>query len=316
VGIPVSGFDIGSISQALRAVGKLRRVVQHVGPDIVQGWMYHGDLAATFIHLLTAGRTRRRLVWNIRASNVDDARYARLVRICAWLSRWPDVVVANSEAGAKFHVSRGYRPRRMVTISNGIDTVKFCPDPMVRSEVRAELGLGDKVVVVHVARVDPMKDHATFLAAMARLPDIFGLLIGAGTEALACPPNVRALGVQSNTERYYAAADVVASSSAFGEGFSNALAEGMSAGLVPVTTNVGDAARIVGPIGIVVVPRDPAALAGAIRSIADLSGEQRRVRGQEARARIVSFFERERAIDAYAGLYRELAAESLQRRTT
>jgi glycosyltransferase involved in cell wall biosynthesis len=127
---------------------------------------------------------------------------------------------------------------------------------------------------------------------------------------------VRALGVQSNTERYYAAADVVASSSAFGEGFSNALAEGMSAGLVPVTTNVGDAARIVGPIGIVVVPRDPAALAGAIRSIADLSGEQRRVRGQEARARIVSFFERERAIDAYAGLYRELAAESLQRRTT
>jgi glycosyltransferase involved in cell wall biosynthesis len=177
-GIPVSGFDIGSISQALWAVGKLRRVVQHVGPDIVQGWMYHGDLAATFIHLLTAGRTRRRLVWNIRASNVDDARYARLVRICAWLSRWPDVVVANSEAGAKFHVSRGYRPRRMVTISNGIDTVKFCPDPMVRSEVRAELGLGDKVVVVHVARVDPMKDHATFLAAMARLPDIFGLLIG------------------------------------------------------------------------------------------------------------------------------------------
>jgi glycosyltransferase involved in cell wall biosynthesis len=312
-GIPVSAFDIASIPQALSAVGRLRRVVQHVEPDIVQGWMYHGDLAATLVHLLTSGRTRRGLFWNIRASNMDDARYARLIRTCAWLSRWPDVVVANSEAGAKFHIARGYQARRMVTISNGINTEKFCPNPAVRSDVRAELGLGNKVVVIHVARVDLMKDHATFLAAMARLPDISGLLIGAGTETLVCPSNVRALGIQRSTERYCAAADVVASSSAFGEGFSNALAEGMSAALVPVATDVGDTARIIGPTGHVVAPRDPAALAAAIRIEAELSPDQRRNRGQEARARIVSLFERERAIDAYADLYREIAAATSRR---
>lgn len=307
-GIPVSAFDIASICQGLSVLGKLSRVVRQVEPDLIQGWMYHGDLAATLAHLITPGRKRRKLFWNIRASNVDDKRYARLVRACAWFSRWPDVVVANSEAGARFHAARGYRARRIVTISNGIDSEKFRPDPAARSEVRAELGLGSQVVAVHVARVDPMKDHATFLAAMARLPDVSGLLIGMGTEALNCSPNVRALGVRSNPERFYAAADLVVSSSAFGEGFSNALAEGMSAGLVPVATDVGDAMRIVGPTGNVVAPRDPAALAAAIRSEAELSPDQRRNRGQEARARIVSLFDRERAIVAYAALYREFGA--------
>ena len=134
--------------------------------SIFQGWMYHGDLAALAAHLVTGGRSRRRLCWNIRASNMEDVRYANLIRICALFSRWPDVMVTNPEAGANFHTAHGYRPRRIVVIPNGIDTNKFCPDPITRSALRAELGLGDKVVVVHVARIDPMKDHATFLEAM------------------------------------------------------------------------------------------------------------------------------------------------------
>ena len=164
-------------------------------PDIIQGWMYHGDLAAMAAHLVAHGRLRRRLCWNIRASNVEDARYTKLIRTCGWLSGWPDVIVANSEAGAKFHTAHGYRPRRIVVIPNGIDTDKFRPDPIARAMLRAELGLGDQVVAVHVARVDPMKDHATFLSAMTSLPGISGLLVGAGTESLVCPANVRALGV-------------------------------------------------------------------------------------------------------------------------
>jgi glycosyltransferase involved in cell wall biosynthesis len=307
VGIPVSAFDIVSAPRALAVLWRQRKLVHSIEPDIIQGWMYHGDLAALAGYLLARGRSRRRLCWNIRASNMDDARYAKLIRACGWLSRWPDVVVANSEAGANFHAAHGYRARRMIVIPNGIDTDKFRPDPTARSAVRAELGLGDKVVAVHVARVDPMKDHATFLAAMTSLPDIFGLMVGAGTEAFACPPNVRALGVRRDVERVYAAADLVVSSSTYGEGFSNVLAEGMSAGLVPVATDVGDARRIVGPVGHVAVPRDPAALAAAIKAEASLSADGRRDRGLQARARIIGSFARARAIDAYADLYREIA---------
>ncbi len=81
----------------------------------------------------------------------------------------------------------------------------------------------------------------------------------------------------------------------------------MSAGLVPVATDVGDAGRIVGPTGRVVAPRDPMALAAAIRAEAILPADERRNRGLEARARIVDLFARARAIDAYAKLYREIA---------
>jgi glycosyltransferase involved in cell wall biosynthesis len=306
-GVPVSVFDIASAPQVLSALWQLRKVVHRLHPDIIQGWMYHGDLAAMVAHLVAQGRSRRRLCWNIRASNMDDARYTKLIRVCGWLSRWPDVIVANSEAGAKFHTAHGYRPRRVIVIPNGIDTDKFRPDPIARSMLRAELGLGEEVVVVHVARVDPMKDHATFLVAMESLPDIFGLLVGAGTETLVCPPNVRALGVRNDVERVYAAADLVVSSSAFGEGFSNALAEGMSAGLLPVATDVGDAARIVGQTGHIVAPRNPAALATAIKAEAALFPDQRRERGLQARAQIVGSFARAQAIDAYARLYQEFA---------
>ena len=306
-GISVTAINIASTPQALSALWQLRQVVHRLQPDIIQGWMYHGDLAATAAHLVGHGRLRRRLCWNIRASNLEDPRYTKLIRICGWLSRWPDVIVANSEAGAKFHIAHGYRPRRIVVIPNGIDTDKFRPDPIARAMLRAELGLGDQVVAVHVARVDPMKDHLTFLSAMTSLPGISGLLVGAGTEFLVCPSNVRALGVRRDIERVYAAADLVVSSSAFGEGFSNVLAEGMSTGLVPVATDVGDAARILGPTGHILAPRNSAALAAAIKAEAAFAPDRRRDRGLQARARVVGSFARERAIAAYARLYQETA---------
>jgi glycosyltransferase involved in cell wall biosynthesis len=302
-GISVSAFDIVSAPQVLSVLWRLRQVVHRLQPDMIQGWMYHGDLAAMAAHLVTQGRSRRRLCWNIRASNMDNERYRKLIRICGWLSSWPDVIVANSEAGAKFHIAHGYRPRRIVVIPNGIDTDKFRPDPIARAMLRAELGLGDQVVAVHIARVDPMKDHTTFLSAMTSLPGISGLLVGAGTESLVCPPNVRALGVRRDVERVYTAADLVVSSSAFGEGFSNVLAEGMSAGLVPVATDVGDTRVIVGDTGRIVAAGDARWLSVAIAAEAEISASERCTRGAAARQRILQNFTIDRAIAAYAKIY-------------
>jgi hypothetical protein len=50
---------------------------------------------------------------------------------------------------------------------------------------RSELGIPEHATVLaHVARVDPMKDHGSFLAAMKELPELSALLVGAGTENL------------------------------------------------------------------------------------------------------------------------------------
>ena len=82
-----------------------------------------------------------------------------------------------------------------IIIPNGIDTDRFRPDPEARARLRQALGIAREAnVVVHVARVDPMKDHATLLSAMERVPNATLLLVGKGTERLAAPPRVLGLG--------------------------------------------------------------------------------------------------------------------------
>lgn len=303
-GVDVTILGADSPASLPRAMATLVRMVTRLRPRILQGWMYHGNIAATLAHYLCAGRRDCRLFWNLRASNMDQTRYGCIIRLGALLSRLPNLVIANSEAGVAFHRARGFRPKRFVVIDNGINTQKFRPDTAMRKQVRAELGIaGDALVVIHVARVDPMKDHGSFLGAMAQLPSVTGVLVGAGTERLPAAANVRALGLRRDTERLYAAADVVASTSAFGEGFSNVIAEGMSAGLIPVATDVGDARRIVGEAGFIVPPRDSEAFARAVGGVASLTREEFARRAASARDRIVSNFSLDSAIDRYWHLY-------------
>jgi glycosyltransferase involved in cell wall biosynthesis len=304
-GIDVTVLGAASFTKAPAALVSLLRTVNRLRPRFLQGWMYHGNLAATFCHYACRGRSHRKLYWNLRASNMDARRYGRTVRLGSLLSKCPDIIIANSEAGAEFHCATGFKARRLLVIENGIDSDRFCPDPAARSRVRSDLGIADDaVVVIHVARVDPMKDHRIFLAAMQNVPSAIGLMVGEGTTNLVAPPHVRALGLRRDTPALYAAADIVSSTSAFGEGFSNVMAEGMSAGLVPVATDVGDARRIIGDTGFVTPPGDPQAYAAALAKIVVLSKTERMARGLAARRRIVSNFTIAKAAEAFAALYK------------
>jgi glycosyltransferase involved in cell wall biosynthesis len=290
---------------------KLARLIAESRPDIVQGWMYHGDLAALVALILSRQRRHTRLIWSIRCTTMDWRGYGirlwLVVKACALLSGWPDLVTANSVAGLKSHLALGYRPRRAEVVANGIDVDEFRPDAAARRAVRSELGIADDAIVLaHVARVDTMKDHGSFLAAMAKLPDLSAVLLGAGTENLPAARNVRRLGRRHDVARLFAAADFVVSSSRFGEGFSNVLAEGMACGLPAVATDVGDAKRIVGDTGIVVPPESPDALAAAIRTLAAESAAARAERGRKARARIAENFAMPRAVQRYVDLYESL----------
>ena len=161
-------------------------------------------------------------------------------------------------------------------------------------------------MIAHVARVDPMKDHATFLAALDRLPDVEALLIGTGTESLPSRPGVHNLGRRTDVPRLLAACDLFVSSSAFGEGFSNAIADAMACGLPVVATDVGDARMIVGETGLIVPPGDVEALVRAVCVLLSETPTQRAARGLAARARIEGEFSIRRCQTAYDDLYESL----------
>lgn len=308
-GVPVDSLRMDRRGIDLRGIGRLIGIIHTFRPDAIQTWMYNADLIATLALLLSGGRRGTRLFWGVRCSDMDTRHYgARLrtvIRLCARLSPLADAIVANSEAGRRVHQDLGYRPRRFLVIANGIDCARFCPDPLHRAAVRAELGIAAETpLLAHVARVDPMKDHDTLFAALDRLPGVAVMCVGSGTEALPDQPGLLKLGRRSDLPRLYAAADLVISSSAFGEGFSNALAEGMAAGLPAVATDVGDARRIIGDAGRVVPPRDPDALAAAVRDLLSRPAEARVALAVAARARIAGAFSLARAVTAFDALHR------------
>ena len=307
-GVPLTRLNLARPAGFVAALPRLIGLTRRFRPDVVQGWMYHGDIVATLVHWFAPGRRNRRLMWGVRCSNMDLDRHASLIRTEALLSRSPDVIVANSAAGADAHLAHKYRPRRLEIVPNGIDTERFHPDAALRDAQRVELGIpAGQRVAINVARVDPMKDHAGLLDAIRQLPDLPLLLVGAGTEALDLPANVRALGVRDDIPALLNAADIIVSGSAYGEGFSNALAEGMSAGLVPVATDVGDARLIAGETGTLVPPGHPNALRDALGALLSLADDTFAERSAAARTRIVGEFGINRMVDRFATLYGDTA---------
>jgi glycosyltransferase involved in cell wall biosynthesis len=309
-GIEVRELNLTGLLAVPRVVFALARLIREAKPAAVQSWMYYADLLSLWALERSGRRKQTRLYWGVRCSDMDQSRYGAAlrwtIRACARRAHRPDAVVANSYAGRAFHQTIGYRPRAFPVIPNGIDTARFRPSDEARRKLRAELGIDSGAfVAIHVARVDPMKDHATLVALAGLRPNIAFLAAGKGTEGLAGPANLRRLGICADMPALYAAADAVLSTSAFGEGFSNVIGEGMSAGLSAIATDVGDARMIVGECGAVVPPRDPAALAAALDAIAEAGPGERAIRATGARARIEARFSLARCVAAFDSLHRD-----------
>jgi glycosyltransferase involved in cell wall biosynthesis len=307
---------------------RLTGLLQRLRPQILQTYLYHADLLG-YLAAKWAGVPL--VLWNLRQSRMDFSRYHRTtgltVRLCARLSGGVKRILTNSYAGLKAHACLGYDAGRMLVVPNGFELSRFQPHPPSYREVRQELGLGPEARLVGMlARFDPQKDHETFLKAAQlvskRLPETFFLLAGKGLHhdnpALARllvanpinPERLRLLGERHDTPRLLAALDVYVSSSAFGEGFANAIGEAMASGVPCVVTDVGDSALIVGETGLVVPPKQPQDLSRAIAEVLIWPSAGRVARGQAARARIQQKFDINEIVAHLESLYLDLAKQS------
>jgi glycosyltransferase involved in cell wall biosynthesis/O-antigen/teichoic acid export membrane protein len=308
-GLNVHEMNMGRAIGNLLSLFRIALIIRREKPDVIQSWMYHADLVSTLALLLSGRKRQTHLYWGVRCSDMDTSKYRITLRFaiwaCSWLSWIPDGIIANSYAGMNVHMNLGYNGKNFFVIPNGVDANRFAPNAALRTEVRRELDIPDDTfAIAMVARRDPMKDHETFVSAINLVPGAIGVLPGKGTKELPDQTNLRRLGVREDIERIYAGCDVVCLCSAFGEGFPNVLVEGMSAGLAPIATDVGDCARIVGDVGEIVPPRDVNAFAEALRNLIGLGREKLLEKGQEARRRIQAEYALERAVDTFDNVYK------------
>jgi glycosyltransferase involved in cell wall biosynthesis len=320
LGVPVQCLGLDRIPTALSGAWRLAAHLRRRPPDLVQTWQYHADLIGG---LATRLMTCAPVVWNVRHSDFDAAELGRVLRwtlrACTLVSRrLPEHIVCCSEVGRRIHLGLGYPAERMTVIPNGFDLDEFRPDRTIRATKRAELGIGKREVLIGlVGRVRPQKDHATFLAAAARMgadfPELRFLFCGPGTalgdHTLAglvrnagLAERCLLLGPRSDVAEIDAALDIACSSSAT-EGFSNVIGEAMACGVPCVVTDVGDSAWIVGDTGLVVPRRDPDALAGALSQLVAIGAEGREALGRRARLRVERNFNLAAIVERYEDLY-------------
>jgi len=271
-------------------LSSLFRALDEEQPDVLYGFLPVANLVACLTRLRSP---KPKLAWGVRASDVDLARYDWLSGLTYWLerrlSRCPDLIVSNSKSGRRHAVSHGFPDNnRFIVIPNGIDVEHFRPDPRLRSALRAEWGVMPyETLVGMVARLDPMKDYPNFLKAASNLVrrerGLRFVSVGAGPadyeavlqeQARVLGLNERMIwaGPRGDLPAVYNALDLLVSSSAFGEGFSNVLGEAMACGVPCVATDVGDAREILGDIHTVAPPRNPDAL---VESVVALLGRLR-----------------------------------------
>lgn len=308
-GIEVIALNLRPGATALLGLPRLVRLIRQHRPVLVQTWLYHADLLGLIAARLAG--CRQQVVWNLRCSNMDHARYGRLVALLARLSSRPSAVFSNSLAGRDWHQAQGYHPRIWRVIANGIDTTRFRPDPVSRAAWRSRLGIGAETVLVGmVARVDPMKDHPTFLSAAADIasahPNIAFIVAGRDTEHLPATGVIR-LGEIGDTAGLYAALDIAVQTSSFGEGFPNVVAEAMACGLPVIASDSGDASSIIADTGRVLPIGNADALKAAILDLA-ASPQRRQQLGEAARLRIEQEYGLALTITAFETAWSEIVA--------
>ena len=130
--------------------------------------------------------------------------------------------------------------------------------------------------------------------------------VGPGTENLPVQSGLIRLGRREDVAVLLSACDLLVSSSAYGEGQSNSIAEAMASACPVVATDVGDARAMLeggpfGPAGLVVPPRDPLALRRAIeRLLADEC--LRNQMGASGRARVETLYRPEDMVRTFAAV--------------
>lgn len=310
------------LTQAVGTVHRLRRRVNSIRPDLVHGWLYHGNA-------FSAGAVGLGIpiLWSIHNSTLSATSSKPLTRLLnhagAALSRWvPKRILYCSEAARDVHEQNGYEPGRSVVVYNGVDLSAFRFDALRRARLRAALELAEhEFAIAAIGRFDQQKNHGLIAKAFALTASRVHarlLLAGAGCspdntglstmlEAVGIRDRSTLLGARHDMDALLSACDVAVIGSSYGEALPMIAIEAAAAGLPIVTADIGDVARFAEQPDDVVPCEDAVAMSAALLRVhARRARSVRQEHLDEARAEMLEPYSLEHMSRAYLELYRGL----------
>lgn len=272
--------------------------------EIISTWLYHADIFGFIVAKLLL---KKKIVWNIRHSNLDKNANKKLtlviVRINSLLSRFVDCITYNSNKAYETHNMIGYINNEHNIIPNGFELDKFKFSSDSRKERRIQLDVNDQEkMIITVGRWDIQKDYYTLFKAMNELAlknfnfklCIVGTNLDYFNEELVklvnnsnLRDNIMLLGRREDIPELLSAADIYLSTS-LGESFSNAIGEAMACELPCIVTDVGDSSIMVGKFGAVVPPGNYLMMAEKVHIYLS---DDKLGRNIELRNRIINYYE-------------------------
>jgi glycosyltransferase involved in cell wall biosynthesis len=299
------------------ALAAVTRLLAATRPGVLHTHMAKAGAVGRLAATLLPRRRRPRVVHTFHGHVLDGyfgaGRQRAFVELERWLARRSDLLVAVSEeVRDELLELRIGRPGQYEVIPLGIDLDRY-EGLRPTGALRRAVGVGPEVPLAGVlGRLVPVKDHATLLEALARLPRLHLAVLGDGERRHELTALARQLGV---AERAHFTGwwqdvpgalgdlDVVVLSSRH-EGTPVALIEALAAGRPVVATNVGGVPSVVedGVTGWLCPPGDAEALAAALEgALADPAAA--RARAERGRERVVARFGVARMVADHVALY-------------
>lgn len=326
-GVPLTQYDVRNLYgvKAFRQRVKLAQYLRRQRISIVHSYNFYSNVFAVPAARLAGVPV---IIASIRDNGQGWTPWQRRVErlVCRMAHR----VVVNAEVIKRRLTAEGYDGDRITVVPNGTN---FTPDtpPSRCARLREELELPPAAPIVGmVARLDPIKGIEYFLEAAALVraecPDARFLIVGDNRVNVAYRNDLKRLAQRLGLHTVLRftgfrndAADLLSLCSvsvlaSLSEGLSNTLLESMAAGIPVVATAVGGNPEAVedGVTGILVPPKDSAALAAAICRIL-YDKELAAAMGRAGRRRVLDCFGTERMIERTQQLYQDLLTQARRR---
>jgi len=234
---------------------QLRKILKEFDPDIVHA----RSRVPAWLTYLANKKLGISFVTTVHGFNSISA-YSKIMSM-------GDSVICVSKA-IKTYIQMHYNTseEKITIIPRGIDLEKFNPENLDKEfieEFKKEYSLDNKHIITTVGRITQLKDHQTFIRAIASLKqnnvNVVGLIVGGVREdkqeyfhslealvkELGLEDNIIFTGSQSKVAEIYALSDVVVSSSKKPESFGRSVAEALALNTPVVATDHGGVLDII-----------------------------------------------------------------------